>query len=308
MNYICIECQKIYDNASCPPDMLCMDADCPGDGEGLILARDREPVIPLPTPTSDLGLAVLVMDASGSMQDPAFPASGNPITRRRLVAGAVSQAIFSLRQMHQSERAYVAIIMFDIRQELLMTKSVAQYLREYPDAAALTDKLMTEFDRFNGGTDITNALLFAKSLTDKFLSGKMEAFGTYSTLSHTQYSPHLNKTLDVPNVRVLVYTDGEHTAHLPLKNPFTDMSPDLLMGIYFGQQHDKGREDLENILGNCPIHHEKQLFVFDRPEKTPQLRGFFRMASGASGFCPVCLAPIEGRKSEIRTPDNPSNR
>lgn len=313
MAYICSECSKIYKDSECPPDKICKSIDCPGDGISgyLVVLPKNQDIEPLPEPTPlsrDLGLAVLLMDASGSMQDEAFPSSGNPVSRKTVVAGAAAQAIFSLQQMHQSDRAYVAIIMFDTRQELLMTYSIKQYIETFGEAKALKEHLLKEYDRFNGGTDIAGALHMAKSIVQEFRTGKMTALGDYRVLSHAQYSPFLNKSMDVPNVRVLIYTDGEHNVAVGLNNPFKTEEPDLLMGVYFGNQQDKGREDLEKILGNCPIHNQKQFFVFDTPEKVPQLKGFFRMASGASGFCPTCLAPVETRKSEIRSNVDHSKR
>lgn len=317
MAYICVECSKVYQYDECPTDRICKSPDCPGDGIAgylVVLPQNqvvepplREPIFPIPL-SRDVGLAVLVMDASGSMQDDAFPGSGNPVNRKIVVAGAVAQAIFSLQQMHQSDRAYVAIIMFDTRQELLMTYSIKQYIEKFGEAKALKEHLIQEYDRFNGGTDIAGALNMAKAIVQEFKAGKMTALGDYRVLSHAQYSPFMNKSLDVPNIRVLVYTDGEHNADVGLSNPFNKEEPDLLMGVYFGPQQDKGREELEKILGNCPVHNQKQFFVFDAPEKVPQLKGFFRMASGASGFCPTCLAPVETRKSEIRSNVDHSKR
>lgn len=95
----------------------------------------------------------------------------------------------------------------------------------------------------------------------------------------------------MPNIRVLIYTDGEDevTGHIT-GNPFKNEEVDILMGAFFGQGEEPGCMALKNIVSKCPIHEVDQFFLINDPTRIQTLRKLFRMASGASGFCPVCLA------------------
>jgi hypothetical protein len=67
------------------------------------------------------------------------------------------------------------------------------------------------------------------------------------------------------------------------------LNHDILIGAYFGQESDQGCAELKTLLSNCPIHNSPQFFLFDKPSNIGNLKYLFRMASGASGFCPKCL-------------------
>ncbi len=107
------------------------------------------------------------------------------------------------------------------------------------------------------------------------------------------------ESVSVPNVRVLLYTDGmqrdaqgNRTLH---PNPFTSnplpgLNHDVVIGAFFGQATDEGCQELQSLLARCPRHDEPQFFLFNSPDQTDDLKELFRMASGASGFCPRCLA------------------
>ena len=61
------------------------------------------------------------------------------------------------------------------------------------------------------------------------------------------------------------------------------------MGAFFGKADDDGCAELRGILSPCPIHGFEQFFLLDQPTKVATLSKIFRMASGASGFCPRCI-------------------
>ena len=96
----------------------------------------------------------------------------------------------------------------------------------------------------------------------------------------------------------MIYTDGmQYDAQgnrellpNPFKiNPLPMLNHDIVIGAFFGQPSDNGCHELQSILSNCPIHNSLQFFLFDKPANIGDLKYLFRMASGASGFCPRCL-------------------
>ena len=106
------------------------------------------------------------------------------------------------------------------------------------------------------------------------------------------------QAVSIPNVRVLIYTDGmqydANGSKILHDNPFTrypieGVNHDIVIGAFFGKENDDGCKELKGLLSRCPIHDVEQFFLFDRPEKIGNLKYLFRMASGASGFCPRCL-------------------
>jgi hypothetical protein len=312
--YQCVECLKIYTEHNRPQDFVCKDIDCQGGGlTGLIIPiedEDEEPgVSPVPngghrTQTDiwrELGLCVLLMDASGSMDEPAFKdhpfqskyQAGKLMSKREVITDNAAKAIFELYQMLKKDDAYICIIKFDHRQVELFTKSVSQILSEFASAPDLAKYLYDELAGMNGGTDINSALRVAHEKSQKFLAGSLPGLGSYTPLTHTQFSPALNMAIDVPNARVLMYTDGEQLPEYgAVASPFKNMQPDLLMGVYIGLLGEKGCTDLQKIVSKCPVHSADQFFVLDSPQKIATLRGLFRMASGTSGFCPACIGSI----------------
>jgi len=314
--FTCVECGEIYDDLkNVPPSsMVCQKTTCPGGGlTGLIIPIEGQ----INTNTSDssnqsiyqdntskeAGLCVLLMDASGSMGDPAykdysFPSKygGDKLTKREVITDVAAKAIFELQLMSKKDSAYICAIKFDNTQAVMFTDTVTNILNKHGNAQNLAKYLYDELALLNGGTDINSALKMAHSFVDKFLSGSVPGMGNYVPIFHTQFAPKLNKSIDVPNVRVLVYTDGEQLSEYgTIINPFKNSEPDLLMGAYVGQESDNGSKELKSIIGNCPIHGTPQFFVLDNPQKIATLRGLFRMASGTSGFCPTCINTVSLR-------------
>ena len=113
-------------------------------------------------------------------------------------------------------------------------------------------------------------------------------------------------SVSIPNARVLIYTDGQQfdanknrrlKGNPFIKKPLPGLNHDIVIGAFFGQERDEGCRELKSLLSKCPIHDETQFFLFDTPDRVNYLQTLFRMASGASGFCPICL-----EKGLIRTP------
>lgn len=312
----CCECGHIYTEVTRPQDFVCKLEDCPGGGlTGLVIPVENDDIEVggasgyqqgIDSAFREIGLCILLMDASGSMEEPAFKDypfqskynAAKPLSKREVVTDNAAKAIFELFQMLKKEDAYICTIKFDHRQSELFTMSVQDLLSKYESTQMLAEYLYHELAQMNGGTDINSALKLAYDKTQAFLKGtlKLPSVSRYLPLTHTQFSPNLNMTIDVPNVRVLIYTDGEQMPEYgSIVNPFKNMQPDILMGAYIGTNGEKGCNDLKKVIGKCPIHNAEQFFVLDSPQKIATLRGLFRMASGTSGFCPTCLGNVTQR-------------
>lgn len=276
------------------PDYFCPT--CPKFTGLLIYTED-----PLNGET-EVGLCVILMDASLSMTEKAF--DGTPLTRMQLVCGSAAHGIFSLQRLNNNTNAIVAMFKFDDRLELMVLDSVAGLMRRFhQDEQEFSRYLFTEMDKMKQGTDINKALREAHLFIKKFLEKKLDNFPV------PNYRPMLqpilnknNKALTVANVRVLIYTDGgqydaNESNHLdpnPFKaNPLPLIDHDVVIGAYFGQKSDDGCNQLQSLLSECPIHNHPQFFLFDTPKNIGDLKYLFRMASGASGFCPICLEALK---------------
>jgi len=306
--YNCIECGTIYTDNDIPEDYVCKGNDCPGNGlTGLIIPIEEEQITsgssssdnikPVAT-TRECGLCVLLMDASGSMFfDPAFKGVHLPsqygdefCTKAEIVSKAAAQAIFQLQSMVNNTNAYICAIRFDHTQALMFNDTIHNIIQKYQSADKLARYFYDELSQMKGGTNINSALEMAHSYIEKFTAGSILGMGDFVPLYHKQYLPQFQQSEDIPNIRTLIYTDGEQLDEYgAIKNPFAGGNVDLLMGAFIGSTLDLGCTDLSNIISQCPIHGEKQFFVLDAPKKLAALRGLFRMASGTSGFCPKCI-------------------
>lgn len=280
-------------------DGLCPEAECYGTGFLVEVKDDNSDPIPGPTPVTlerEIGLCILLMDASGSMMDQAF--AGSPVTKESLVAGSASGGIFDLAETTNTENAYVYGIMFDSKNKLVFTETVSDILNKYSGPGDFAAFLKKEFSGMHGRTDINKALGFAKEIYDDFVkNGDLSKYNgpkNVKPILHTVFGND-NKKRIVPNTRVLIYTDGMHTESSTISNPFEDEEVDLLMGAYFGSGEEEGCKALRNILASCPIHDFEQFFLINDPRRIQTLRRLFRMASGTSGFCPMCLADANAK-------------
>lgn len=238
----------------------------------------------------EIGLCVLLMDGSGSMNETAFDSS--PAKKDQLVAGSASGGIFELEQLSNKDDAYVIAVMFDTSDKVIFAGSIGDIFARFGNAPEFSKFLLESF-RY-GGTDINAALAFAKQIYDDFIQrGDLSKYGGPSNVLPVKQSI-LTKGGDqkiVPNVRVLIYTDGEDQVTGKITgNPFKQEEVDVLMGAFFGRGEEEGCRELKGILSKCPIHEVDQFFLINDPTRIQTMRKLFRMASGASGFCPTCLA------------------
>jgi hypothetical protein len=248
----------------------------------------------------EVGLCVILLDASSSMTEPAFPNS--PVTRLRLVATSAATGIFALERMQNNPHAFVAVFKFDDRVKLMFMDTIDNLIRRFgQDVRKFAEYLHTELFEMQGETDINQALREAHAFVDKFLTKRLPGFPLrrYTPLRQRILKAMSVESVSVPNVRVLLYTDGmqrdaQGNREL-LPNPFTaqplpGLDHDVVIGAFFGQETDEGCRELQSLLARCPRHDEPQFFLFNSPSHAGNLKELFRMASGASGFCPKCLA------------------
>jgi hypothetical protein len=246
----------------------------------------------------DLGLAMILVDCSGSMKDPAF--KNNPKSKKDLIANSVAAGIFSLAGNPLRKYAYVLIIGFDHEIDILLPYvSIEEIVEKYKNAPELEQMLKREMAKKDGATDINGVLKIAYNFTRQFINSEIEALGIYKPRIQTVLDDNL-ESRNVPNVRVLLFTDGEHymgddnkTLHpSPFKNlDYKGELFDPLMTAFYGSENENGGTQLRTLVSKCPRHpSQDQFFLFNHPSQVANLKGLFRMASGASGFCPSCLA------------------
>jgi len=314
-NFKCIECGKSYQESEVPQSGICDDINCSGQGLTGLIVPDESEKENQPTNNGnvdsgqgkEVGLCVLLMDASGSMAEEPYSTSfpskypakiesqayterEGKLTKREVVTDAAAVAIFGLKNLSKKENAYICAIKFDNNPVVMFTKTVADIIEEYKDPKVFAEYLYKELASLNGGTNINGALNLAYSFIKKFIDGTVP--GMENCIANVQTQWVGTKSIDIPNVRIMLYTDGEQLQHYgDIVNPFKANNDelDLLIGAYIGNPADSGCQQLENVVSDCPIHNKKQFYVMDAPQKIATLRGLFRMASGTSGFCPYCI-------------------
>ncbi len=163
-------------------------------------------------------------------------------------------------------------------------------------------------------TNITVALRLARSMYDDAVAGNLSKFGAaggVNIMKHRDITPPVGDQISAPNVRILLYSDGQHNPEKedPLVNPFENVYPSPLMTAFLGDESKdtesrQGADQMKALANICVVHQKAGYFLINNPSKDAVLRNLFRMASGASGFCPSCLRgyidSLEG-KENVRT-------
>jgi hypothetical protein len=269
------------------------------NGATAVSAPVRITVTPTVERVPEVALCIILMDGSSSMTEPVF--KGSPLSRMRLVATTAASGIFDLERMQNNPYAFVAAFKFDDRLELMFIDTIANLIYRYDkDVTKFANYLYDELYKMQQGTDINQALTQAHSFVEKFLKGQLPNFPLkkYRVMMQRILKHGPVESVSIPNVRVLIYTDGmqfDSVGNRGLnQNPFIQypiegLNHDIVIGAFFGQGNDDGCSELQGLLSKCPIHDETQFFLFDKPAKIGNLKYLFRMASGASGFCPKCL-------------------
>jgi len=270
--------------------------------EAKIKSENPVPEI-LPTPEGALGLCVLLMDASGSMFEPnAFPNS--PENRAQVVAKAAARGIMSLQGRTKTENAYLAVYKFDHRVKPIFIKSIAEIGQEFGTEEKLEEFLYREMEDLGGESDLNAALQNAYELVSEFLNKEVSVFRNaregkdYPIIMRPVTNQNTMDQVEVPNVRVFIYTDGIQYVEdkwEEIINPFLNGGDlpnnpvDILLGAYIGASSNDDCEKIKAILSDCPEHDQRQFFLIETPDDVLELAGIFRMASGNSGFCPECV-------------------
>jgi hypothetical protein len=298
-HYQCTCCGRNYTETDVPQNLICSCDPLIG-----LIAE-----IPSPVPSSavgsspsammtEAGLCLFLMDASGSMfSEKMFPNSEiqslfgeSFVNRAEWVCRMAASGIFDLinKGIAEAEHAYICAIKFDTKQSVMFIKTIEQIKNQYANDADFAKFLYEELKTMKGGTNINTALEMAHSFVTNFNDGTVKGMGNYTPKKHTDYALS-GRPLTVPNVRVLIYTDGDQLQQFgEIVSPFQKDEIDLLIGVFIGQENESGCQKLRTVIGKCPIHNHEQFLVFDVPQKNMALKGMFRMASGASGFCVKC--------------------
>ncbi len=250
--------------------------------------------------SGEIGLCCLLCDVSGSMYGSCFPPS--PARRIDIIARAAAAGISDLYDLSNAADAYVAIIPFATSAKILsdasgkpFLKSVAEIRTEYPSPAGLSTFLVSALQKagVGGGTDFNPPLALAGSLYAAALSGSLIEHGgpaDFTIKTHDLLDSAAGEVVSVPNVRVLLYSDGGHYGS-SVKNPFSKKEHSPLMTMFFGSAKEPGAKQMQSLACTCPQHGQPGYFLVDSPESSSTLRHLFRMASGTSGFCPECSRP-----------------
>ena len=232
------------------------------------------------------------------MGDLAFPKTDYPGTKYRLVSMNAAGGIWSLKNMTHAENAYIALCVFGGKPRLVWIKSVKDIVAEYgtqEDFANYIHKVLQEQTPEPKVTNIATAVKLAYDIYAAYLAGDLSRFG-----GSADFRPLIHKVvkqsgggedfIDIPNGRVLIYTDGEHNVVDRVENHFSDEVQSVLLSAFIGEEDSPGVRQMQRIANVCPRHAPtKGFFLIDSPERIQTLKGLFRMASGASGFCPICL-------------------
>jgi hypothetical protein len=246
----------------------------------------------------EIGLSVLLMDASTSMTEPI--SDQEPKTRMQQVAESAASGIFDLQRLQNSQDAWVKAFKFDDRVKPMFEDSVAGLINRFDrDVKKFAAFIHDELYGMQQDTDINAALKTAYNYVDGFLQRRLEfPVRNYIPMNQTIMRGGTTNSITIPNIRVMMYTDGrqyDSQGNRQLKpNPFlkppAGLNHDVLIGAYFGGATDEGCTELKGLVSFCPTHEGvKQFFLFDSPKKMDHMKHLFRMASGASGFCPLCL-------------------
>jgi hypothetical protein len=259
----------------------------------------------------EIGLSVLLMDASSSMTEPISDQESK--TRMQQVAESAASGIFDLQRLQNSQNAWVKAFKFDDRVKPMFEDSVGGLIDRFGrDVKKFAAFIHDELYSMQQDTDINAALRTAYNYVDGFLQKKLDfPVRDYIPMNQTIMRGGSTSSITIPNIRVMMYTDGrqyDSQGNRTLKpNPFlhppAGLNHDVLIGAFFGSATDEGCSDLKELVSFCPSHENvKQFFLFDSVKKMDHMKHLFRMASGASGFCPLCLGNQLKRDQNTRRP------
>ncbi len=314
--FVCPNCKKEYDKKT--EDGYCNNQPECEYGLGWLTelstttSAEETTETSSPDPISferEVGLCVLMMDGSYSMADPAFPSSDYPGNKYDLVARNSAAGIWSLKNLTHIDSAYIALCVFAGKPTWIWTKSIKEIIDEYQNRQNFSDFIYETLEKKTlepKATNINQAISLAYDIFQQYLEGNLKDFGgltDFKPLEHQvvrQDDKGQEDFITIPNARAFIYTDGEHNVTAAIKNPFEQIEQSILMTAFIGEDEESpGIKQMKELAAICPKHSPaKGFFLFDDAERSQILKGLFRMASGASGFCPSCLLIDQSRPSE----------
>jgi hypothetical protein len=300
--FICTHCHAEHQQMT--PDGFCTNQpQCEYGAGWLKEVRDGETAATAVAPPvgfeREVGLCILLMDGSLSMGDFAFPNTDYPGNKYKLVSMNAAGGIWTLKNITQAGDAHIALCVFGGKPRLVWVKSVQEITAEFGAREKLADFLEQTLITQTPDPRVTNineALRLAHAIHQAFLRGDLSEFGgakNFKPLSHKvvkQNERGEEEFVSIPNARALIYTDGEHNVTAAIRNPFNDEPQSILLSAFIGEEDSPGVQQMQKLANTCPRHAPaKGFFLINSPERVQTLKGLFRMASGASGFCPCCL-------------------
>lgn len=325
MTYRCVKTDCALELDELPVDKLCPkcwrpmelvdDSDTPGtESESVASGTIETDTWNESTP---IGLCTLVCDVSLSMTElvpsMATPSPENPNqkvvpNRIQLVAKNAALGIWDLcGGISKASDAYLAVAVFGDSAEIISFDDGTPFVvranelkSRFEGAIQLAEFLEERFNlhmkRIGNRTNITDGLSLARQLFDGCSNDSLSQWGVTKSVELIQHDilGMDNNSKTIPNFRTLIYSDGGHNLG-ELCNAFADSELEntpwsLLMTAFIGSAEDVGASEMQELAGQCPIHGYRNFFLINDPNRFQKLRGLFRMASGASGFCPVCLS------------------
>lgn len=297
-NDVCDRKEYYCSNEKCPAEYEYMpnDSECERCG-ALVLKRESPEPDPDPIPPTiegENGLGIIVMDFSGSMEDPAFPKEPEYTkTKASVIASALKSSIVDIKNISKADKAYVALIGFTGDAELLGIFKASEINTSIQYWNNWFEKQIDDVrDSYGYGTNITNALKLARKLYDGALQGNLKDYNidNFAPMYHNVIiGSDIHK---VANIRVFIYSDGivgefinyfENASIIPGKTNVSGVT-----SAFLGNVDDKGYEAMDKIAGVCPIHGVKAVIHVNKTRNYGYLRNLFHMASSTSGFCIEC--------------------
>lgn len=309
--YKCSNCNKIFSQLT--QDGFCSEPDCYGIG---LLEAYQAGSSGTSTASQtavagiDYGLCIMLCDASGSMDEPGF--SSIPVPRVQLVAKAAAAGIADLFPgglgggITKPAEALICVVAFGSRAQVItdtagrpFLKTVDALSKEFGTREKLASHI--EYALTHGAeqtvgrdyTHMTRALQLASQIYESALQGDLSKYGLNGKVAILKHDMNINGDWhQVPNIRIMMYSDGGHNPppndNIGLSNPFVSSNISPLLTAFIGDVN-SGADQMKELSGTCPTHGLRSYFLINDANRYQLLRGLFRMASGASGFCPSCL-------------------
>lgn len=295
-------------------DVLPLDELCPQCWAEMVHTVDHSPAVQSQTSLlRQVGLCAVICDVSLTMLE-AVPEMAPPGARRAdiprrvdLVAQNAARGIWDLcKSISKADDAWLALIGFgedagllrmpDEKPFLVSAREIRDHFASYAELEQhITCEFQHHIDRWGKGTNISRGLEEAKRIYAALCSNDVSRLGGPKNVEMIEHDilawDDSEKT--IPNFRAFIFSDGDHNRG-QLVNPFAEADPSdtpwaLLMTAFVGSEAHPGAGQMQQLAGVCPMHGKRNFFLINNPNRYQQLRGLFRMASGASGFCPKCL-------------------